>query len=619
MQSQKNDDKFCLNIPNALLCVLLSALILVSGVFPKTNTSLDQLTQPQDAHAVVPLALPVFGTVLGVLGIGVAGVTLSDYEINLESALNSFATSTGQTVESIYSQLNNAVGTDGKIMLDMLSTGFIPNLLNWSKSLDMATVDSSALSNNYVLNVPNASPLNVAFSSTLPSFIKRGTSYGDLHPDYSWFAYHYGSLDCGSYFINTFMYHSNRNYIQDYISLAPYNSDTWMICGSYIPCIGYDGSGVAKTNSGGIQFGGLIENDPSFGSLILNSQFDVRVYDKPTKYGDAQLVATCTAGVWDGAAFPDNSYLDGTLSGVLSGGVASGDITLDQLKPNIGVWVPTADQLVNGYTHADVITGTGALEGSGESGGDKPDDTGSILNKILAALAALSGLSVVPSILTGWDTFVDTLAGWLDGLWGWINSLNLAKWLADVWAWLSSIDLINLLSPLSAIWSWLGSLGLADWLAKVWDWIITLDLAGALQGIFDAVLNFPRFTWDGITGILSSLFIPSADHFSSVLDGLKNQLLNKFGIDFDFTSLSAAERDISKQSATFTFAGMSFTSAVFDPWALLDAVAEFRPYIRGFVVLMLLLYVINQVFKLLGSAGIVGGMVNTSDDGGAKK
>lgn len=78
--------------------------------------------------------------------------------------------------------------------------------------------------------------------------------------------------------------------------------------------------------------------------------------------------------------------------------------------------------------------------------------------------------------------------------------------------------------------------------------------------------------------------------------------------------------EISNHSGTVEILGYSFTADFLDVRYLVSAVATFRPYVRGFIVLLIFLYNINQFLHFIGAGGLSLGanIVTRMNSGGDK-
>lgn len=479
------------------LCVALAVAVATFGVLPKTGTSLDDFTQPEEAEAIPIVAVPIAVTLFSLAGIAVVGSTQSEYDLNLEKCWNDFVRWSGTTSDALAAELNNAVGDDGMLMLSLLSSGFLSNLDTWANVLGASEVESSAVNPFTVVEIDGetlsfrvtdvdlsmGATSNYPIMATYPSISYEGTWLATCVTN-GMLGLTYGRTD-GLYRIEKIG--SGGTY-----SLKPGDS-AWNLTSSYFDNRYYldDLTELSVSSDAKIKF--------QFGDSVKT----MGVLDLAT-------------GQWtDGVgSVSGGKVLDGAVAGALVGSVLAGGRTWGDFADKVKVWSPTADQLAAGYDYTDVMEGTGALENSSGGEGEGGDaDIGSLLNKILAALTLLLGLDRIPAILDGISS---ALAGWWDDLmawcadvWAWMQSLDMAQWLSDVWDWLRNVDLVSLLSPLSLLWEWLSSLGLAgwladvwtwiqslglvQWLAQVWDWIATLDIAGEFAGLLAAIQALPDF------------------------------------------------------------------------------------------------------------------------------
>lgn len=142
-------------------------------------------------------------------------------------------------------------------------------------------------------------------------------------------------------------------------------------------------------------------------------------------------------------------------------------------------------------------------------------------------------------------------------------------------------------------------------------------IVGWLKDIFDSIVGLPGKLLDGI----KEIFIPDTAEIDKILDDLVSEVEGKFGFNtFDMDSLfsksSAPENVIGEykiygKTYTLTFADFSF---------LATGVEFFRPYVRGFLVLLLFLFNVRMAFSTFDldsgiSAGQVASMAKSSDKG----
>ena len=134
---------------------------------------------------------------------------------------------------------------------------------------------------------------------------------------------------------------------------------------------------------------------------------------------------------------------------------------------------------------------------------------------------------------------------------------------------------------------------------------------------FDSVGDFfDNFTaWftdlpNKITDILKSIFVPDEGYIEEAFDDFLADLKTKFGINTDvFYNLFNSSTPVDDVEGNYTIHGLgNFNFKFLDASFLRDGVAYFRPFIRGFLVLLLFLYNIKQALSFFGfDAGFTSG------------
>lgn len=130
-----------------------------------------------------------------------------------------------------------------------------------------------------------------------------------------------------------------------------------------------------------------------------------------------------------------------------------------------------------------------------------------------------------------------------------------------------------------------------------------------MYSVVEGIKNLPSLINDKIKG----LFIPDQDHLNSIFEGFRNNFLVSFGLNVpDLNGIIGVESNITSQTGTVSLWGIGDISATFfNPQHLVTAVATFRPYIRGFLVILLIMYNLRSAYKLLN----IGDSENTGKDG----
>lgn len=116
---------------------------------------------------------------------------------------------------------------------------------------------------------------------------------------------------------------------------------------------------------------------------------------------------------------------------------------------------------------------------------------------------------------------------------------------------------------------------------------------------------------------IKSIFVPDTAvieaQFNETMGGLRERL----GIDvFDLDSLFSASSAPDDIEGSYSVGGFSYTGKFVDFKFLIEAVETLRPFIRGFIVLLLFFYNIRQA---LGMFGLHSGEIASASKGGDGK
>lgn len=183
--------------------------------------------------------------------------------------------------------------------------------------------------------------------------------------------------------------------------------------------------------------------------------------------------------------------------------------------------------------------------------------------------------------------------------------------------------------------------GILDFLASIVEGIIQIplnlwnyikEIPGQVWGFFESafsslgdfvsnILNAVKGIPDAILEGIKRIFIPDSDKIQSSIDRLKEVAKSKFGVEtVDLSGIMGVGTEISNQTGTVEILGYSFTADFLDVRYLVSAVATFRPYVRGFIVLLIFLYNINQFLHFIGAGGLSLGanIVTRMNSGGDK-
>lgn len=123
----------------------------------------------------------------------------------------------------------------------------------------------------------------------------------------------------------------------------------------------------------------------------------------------------------------------------------------------------------------------------------------------------------------------------------------------------------------------------------LWNW---------LKDIFNKIVELPKNILDGI----KEVFIPDTNDINTMFNSAMLSIRSKFGFqEFDFNNIasgSATPTDIAK---AYTINGLgTMNLKFFDTKYLIQGVEFFRPFIRGFIVLLLIFYNAKMFLGFIG-------------------
>lgn len=151
------------------------------------------------------------------------------------------------------------------------------------------------------------------------------------------------------------------------------------------------------------------------------------------------------------------------------------------------------------------------------------------------------------------------------------------------------------------MWGWLSSV--VGGLETVWQAVVNLPklIGDALSGFFtdvkDAILGLPELILDG----LKKIFIPDTEVIETKFLGFVEDFGTIFGANFDaFDSLFNVEKPLEDVTADITIPGVgSFNLKILDKEWVHKGVAYFRPVIRGWLTLLLIIFYWNNSLGLI--------------------
>lgn len=130
------------------------------------------------------------------------------------------------------------------------------------------------------------------------------------------------------------------------------------------------------------------------------------------------------------------------------------------------------------------------------------------------------------------------------------------------------------------------------------------------ERIIEDMGNLLSSVTDAIRETLLEIFVADPEYIQQRMGEFTEFLQLKFGIDTSsFEHLFENEQVIDDVYMDYNISGVgSFNLKVFDTGFFKDGVNYFRPFIRGFLVLMILFFHVKQVIGFFGyDAGVVAG------------
>lgn len=127
-------------------------------------------------------------------------------------------------------------------------------------------------------------------------------------------------------------------------------------------------------------------------------------------------------------------------------------------------------------------------------------------------------------------------------------------------------------------------------------------LKGFFEDVVDAIDSLPTTIFEGIKGI----FVPDAVQLQEGFNDFLNHLKSKFNFNTDFfeSALTGDGKPVADVESDYNIPGVgTMKLKFFDASYLVQGVEYFRPFIRGFLVLLMGLYHIKQILGFIGQDG----------------
>ena len=159
------------------------------------------------------------------------------------------------------------------------------------------------------------------------------------------------------------------------------------------------------------------------------------------------------------------------------------------------------------------------------------------------------------------------------------------------------------------MWGWLN--GLLDGIRSVWEGVSQIPskvISGFNAGL-ESLFNGLEKIWEEVKAIpnaigeyITDVFVPDTDVLRSIMNDASASISSKFGIqEFNFDNFTSNSTQPSDIESEYYISGVgTFKLKFFDTSFLIKGVEYFRPFIRGFLVLLLIIYNWRQGLSFIG-------------------
>lgn len=176
---------------------------------------------------------------------------------------------------------------------------------------------------------------------------------------------------------------------------------------------------------------------------------------------------------------------------------------------------------------------------------------------------------------------------------------------------------------------------------NLWDFLISItknigdifdflgSIVDAIKELGTAIINLGDTIVAALADFVKGLFIPAEGELEGAIDEIQTSFVSQFGVeDFNVSDAFGGEKSPSNSTSgglsrsgtpSISIGGVNYSGELVNWDYTTDAIATFRPYIRGFIAFLLVLYSINQFLGLIGQPGLaqgIGGIIGSSKRGG---
>jgi len=133
-----------------------------------------------------------------------------------------------------------------------------------------------------------------------------------------------------------------------------------------------------------------------------------------------------------------------------------------------------------------------------------------------------------------------------------------------------------------------------------------------LSSILSAIISIPDRIITGLKELLISLFVPSPDYFSNKIDSLLSLLKSVLPYADYINMLETIGSFSGGELKDITVTIMGATATIVSFKSMRDVLPVIRSWARGVYFILIVIYHINQVYKLLRNTRIIDGISSMS-------
>lgn len=295
----------------------------------------------------------------------------------------------------------------------------------------------------------------------------------------------------------------------------------------------------------------------------------------------APVVGTPEEGI------PDDIFTNTTIpdfedefGGGETRGGGAGRQEIDKVTTSTQEKIDSVKDQINNFGGGSASEGAGAgRDTSNQTATDTQNKSDTIKENIIdtSTLASLIS-SIIDAILAVPSLLVNALGTLFDYLYDLISGIPSA-----IGELLQSVIDAILFIPTAII----------EGIGNMFDYLTDV----VLEEIIDILMAIPTY----ILNCLKTIFVPDTAAIQKEFDGMITELNGVIGINrYDLNNLFVSAVAPSNIDSTYNFGIFTYSGTFVDFSFMSDAVEFFRPYIRGFIVLLLFIFNVRQALALFG-------------------